>query len=482
MYRVGIAGFGVVGLAGLKFFVERPRELRSFLGLSQDAEICFVIWDKKTYPEEHRALLQACKVTWINAATCSLSGFLVQVDRALVSPGVNLASLDFVERAKTFCELDLFASCFIGKTIGITGSLGKTTVTKLIYKIIQRFYSLQGGTERVALGGNVGVGMLDLLRADELPTLAVLELSSFQLEMSTQFVPSIGVWTNLFPNHLDRHGDMPSYFKAKANLFCNAEAIVLGMQLFDQTLRSLTLQFLSAIQGRLVVAGADILPDDLISIVPRSEWEMISAQNGFLTNFLVKQGRIVDTQPLISLPALPLCTFIQNWATIFASLSLAGVDLAWLAKDIQHAAVMYQPDDHKHRIEFVRQCGGVDFYNDSKSTVKESTLAAVEQMARIYKRVHVVIGGLGKGVDRTDFTRLLETFSAVVSIVAFGKEAHLLGAKISVATLEDALDRVLKHVQPGDVVLFSPGGTSYDLFTIYTQRGDRFKEIVAQLK
>lgn len=480
---IGIVGFGVVGLAGLKFFIERPSELRLFLGLSSDVAIRFIVWDQKPYPEEHRALLEAYQVFWIEATHCSLSAFLDQIDHALISPGVNLVQVDAVGRAKTFCELDLFAYCFEGKTIGITGSLGKTTVTKLIYQLLVRFYLMHGKAAQVALGGNVGIGMLDLLRASQPATWAVLELSSFQLEQSNKFIPDIGVWTNLYPNHLDRHIDMAGYFQAKAKLVAASQSktLILGTQLFEPEILELTLQLIAQEQGRLVVAGASMLSAEVMVRVARPVWELWAVMDCLLTKFIIRDGVVVNKQPLIAVSKLPLCTFAQNWAIVFATLDVAGVDLDWLVYDLNANVSVYQPDDHQHRVEFVQQQNGVDFYNDSKSTVKESTLAAANQMALMYKRVHIIIGGLGKGVDRTDFTSLLESLPEVATVVAFGKEAHNLGARTCTETLKEAVQQVMMNVQPGDVVLFSPGGASFDLFRNYLHRGDCFKELVTAL-
>jgi UDP-N-acetylmuramoylalanine--D-glutamate ligase len=152
-----------------------------------------------------------------------------------------------------------------------------------------------------------------------------------------------------------------------------------------------------------------------------------------------------------------------------------------LAQDLQRYPEFYKPDDQHHRLEFVRRWMEIDFYNDSKSTVKESTLAAAAQLAGAYKRVHVIIGGLGKGVDRSDFVSALRQLPAVATVVAFGKEAVQLGADNSVDTLDQALDKVLESVGADDAVLFSPGGASFDLFKNYEHRGERFKELVVAL-
>lgn len=484
MYTIGIVGFGVVGLAGLKFFIKYPARINKFLGLAEDEPVRFVIWDQKEQPVEHAALFAKHGIEWRLGASCSLPSFFAQVDKALVSPGVNLVSAqNYSEQA--FCELDLFQHCFSGKTIGITGSLGKTTVTKLIYQLLKRERAKLQGAGNVVLGGNVGIGMLDLLDDAVVGAWAVLELSSFQLERSHAFAPTVAVWTNLYPNHLDRHLTIAGYFEAKSLLFKQQSAgaiTILGTQLFDENTYDLTIGLLAQLKSALVVAGAAPLTQQFIDRVPCKAWTAFMVHDGLLGKYGIIDGVIVSVQPLLAVADLPACTFGDNWAVIFAALDAAGRDCAWLVQDLLEHPELYNPDDQHHRLEFVRRAMEIDFYNDSKSTVKESTLAAARQLARTYKRVHVIVGGLGKGVDRSDFVPMLKLVPAVTTIVAFGKEAPALGAELTVCSLEDALRKIMAIVLPGDAVLFSPGGASFDLFKNYEHRGNCFKELVTGLR
>lgn len=484
MYTIGIVGFGVVGLAGLKFFIKYPARINKFLGLTADEAVRFIIWDQKEQPVEHAALFAKHGIEWRLAASCSLPSFFAQADKVLVSPGVNLVSVvDQVEKA--FYELDLFQYCFAGKSIGITGSLGKTTVTKLIYQLLKRERAQQQQAGNVVLGGNVGIGMLDLLDHPAVGAWAVLELSSFQLERSYAFAPTVAVWTNLYPNHLDRHLTIAGYFEAKSLLFKqqSADAItILGTQLFDEITYELTIGLLAQIKSVLVVAGVAALNQQFIDRVPCKAWTAFMVNDGLLGKYGIVDGVIVSMQPLLAESDLPSCTFGDNWAAIFAVLDAAGSDCAWLVQDLQEHPELYNPDDQHHRLEFVNRAIEIDFYNDSKSTVKESTLAAARQLTLTYKRVHVIIGGLGKGVDRSDFVPMLKQLLGVSTIVAFGKEATELGAQMTAVTLEDALQQIMAIALPGDAVLFSPGGASFDLFKNYEHRGNCFKALVSGLR
>jgi UDP-N-acetylmuramoylalanine--D-glutamate ligase len=485
MYTIGIVGFGVVGLSGLKFFIKYPAQINKFLGLEENEPVRIVIWSQITMPAEHEALFAKYGIEWNAAASCSLWSFFSQIDKALVSPGINLVLASHFSK-KIFCELDLFQYCFAGKSIGITGSLGKTTVTKVIYQLLKQKQDQQKEyTGNVVIGGNIGIGMLDLLDDTAIADSAVLELSSFQLERSHIFAPTIGVWTNLYANHLDRHLTILGYFEAKALLFKqqpNNAIAVLGTQLFDQTIGDLTIDLLKHLKSALVVAGAALLTQQFIDRVPCKAWTAFMVRDGLLGKYCIVDGVIVSMQTLLAVSDLPSCTFGDNWAIIFAALDAAGSDCVSLVQDLQNRPELYSLDDQHHRLEFVHRVMGIDFYNDSKSTVKESTLAAARQLASTYNRVHVIIGGLGKGVDRSDFVPMLKLVPAVITVIAFGKEAPVLGAELTVSSLDQALHKVLVVALSGDAVLFSPGGASFDLFKNYESRGNCFKELVMSLR
>lgn len=483
MYSLGIIGFGVVGIAGLNFFIRHPEKLRLFLKLSPDSEINIFVWDQKEVSNEHKAFFAAAKVVWLSLEECSLSDFITRVDRALISPGVSLGAVELRLQTKIFCELDLFAQFFLGNSIAITGSLGKTTVTKLIYQIFKHYQDSINENGNIALGGNIGIGMLDLVLNNQADW-AVLELSSYQLERSNFFAPTIGVWTNLYPNHLDRHGDLQQYFKAKARLIeimPSDRMVVLGSQLFDQYVVSNTLALITKIKNPITIAGNIPIYEDVLRLIPRAQLVMWSVRENLLIKEIVDKDNGVEVVFSIDITHLPVCTFVENWATIFATLDSVGLDLFWLSADIKKNSFFYSPNDHKHRVELIRQYQGVDVYNDSKSTVQEATLAAAQQLARRYPRIYVLIGGVGKGVDRSKFGILLQQNSQVSGVVAFGKEAGMLGAQDCVATLEEALAIVLTRVSSGDAILFSPGGASFDLFKNYEHRGECFREMVAAL-
>lgn len=484
MTTIGIVGFGVVGLAGLRLFTSRPELLKKFLNISSQESILFIIRDKKDLPLEYFQFFSLHGIRWVKEADCSLAEFFLQVDHALISPGINLRDVEN-QRHKFFCELDFFQYGFDGSSIGITGSLGKTTVTKLIYSIFNRFNQERKLSDSVFLGGNVGIGMLDVLNAPHSDSWAVLELSSFQLEYSFKFAPKIGIWTNLYPNHLDRHGSMSEYFESKAHLFMQQSPdsfMILGTQLFDKNIVEYTTKLLHKVASKLIIAGCDSLSPQIMREIPRDECIVWTVENDYLSKHVFLNRVLISSQAIVFLSSLPAFTFRDNWAVVFAALDVAGVDIAWLVEDLQTYPKKYVLQDSYHRLEFVmRSESGIDFYNDSKSTVKEATLAAVTQLALTYDEIHVIIGGLSKGVSRADFGALLSQISQVKNIVAFGAEATNLGAKTVVATMEEALSYVFSNAKAGSAVLFSPGGASFDLFKNYEQRGDNFKELVISL-
>lgn len=480
MYTLGIVGCGIVGLSGARLRDVHRERLCAFLGLDPAVAIKVVFWDgKQEVLEELKAASAAQQLDWEVAKNMSLESFLGKVDKALVSPGINLNHLDQKLRDKTFCELDFFSTMPV-PVIGITGSLGKTSITRHIHQIVSRLYD----AKKVALGGNIGVGMLELVAGDTLPDWAVLELSSFQLERSHTFSPDIAVWTNLHPNHLDRHGTLEAYFAAKANLFKKlspSATAIFGTQLFDEPYLGHTLELINSLHCNLVVAGTTMLPEMVFKQITCPQWRFWTVtQAGQLQRHFVCDGQLseLDALGVARVSTLPTSTFLENWAIIFAVVDALALCPMLLALHVQEHPEAYVLESHHHRVEFVRAYNGVDFFNDSKATVKEATLAAVRQLGHRYQRVHVIIGGVGKGVDRGDFSDLLRQERCVVSVTAFGKEAVFLGTATSVATLQDAFLTVQNIAIPGDAVLFSPGGASFDLFKNYNHRGDVFKELV----
>lgn len=395
----GVWGYGVGGKAVTDFLLEQG--------------VRILVHDRKELPAHEIQHLAQRGATWI----VDEKTFLNQADNIIPSAGIDLRGYEPYAH-KWLAEFDLFAAYWHKPIIAITGTLGKTTVTHTIGQC------LQAAGKRVVVGGNIGVGLCSLIAQADAVDYAVLELSSFQLQLCKQFAPHIAVWTNFFPNHLDRHSTIGQYFDAKAVI------------VRDQ-------------------------PADALSIVP-SRWH----------EAIAKHSRHAHAWHVITVEG-----YAQNRACVQAVMD--GLAIPFTVTDDMMGVGL------EHRVEFVRAIKGVSFYNDSKSTVPQATLAALERFTD--KPVLLLLGGLSKGVSRQAFVEQLA--GRVKLAVCFGSEAEQLAAWCANAGIaflvcsgmDDAVKIAYDKGTSGDVVLLSPSGSSFDLFKNYKERGAVFKQLVSLL-
>lgn len=443
---VGIWGFNRVGTAAARYYVQQGIRPGVF-----DAH--------PLSPEQQRYCEQQQLAVW---SPDQLLPFLEQHELILPSPGIDLRPYH-AYASKWVSEFDIFCRDYKKPVIAITGSVGKTSITHLLSQLLTKAY----GT--IATGGNIGIGMLDLLPAEH-TALALLELSSFQLELVQTAAPDLAIITNIYPNHLDRHATLQAYTQAKARIFqhqTTAQKLLLPYNLAGDMYAHYKPQ-------AQLYLFSDTPPTDLLQL-PHQSAGIFFIQDNVIT-YADRHGQ----QEIVDLALLPPITFAQNWLIIASAAHLLGVKLDLL---VTHAARFSLP---AHRLELVGALQhGITFYNDSKATTTMSMLAAVKTVAR-GASVHLFMGGLSKGVDREP--AIAQLSEHVVHIYCFGAEAqtlHSLCQKQGIAssaytTLEDAFAQCLTLVRPGQSVLLSPGGASYDLFIDYEQRGARFTALVEQ--
>ena len=448
--KIGIWGLGISGKSMVAYLKQYPCTL-GILEKSRTPET-------SSFCDAHAAKLYSDEPEQRHQ-------FLDEHDLIIASPGVDLWA--YQQHAHKFlAEADLFHLLWkqeplvsfdtphlrLGtqderKIIGITGTLGKTSITTLLTTLLTN-----AGVSLVT-GGNIGTGMLDLLQSDA--TTALLELSSFQLEHCKHFVADGAVITNLFPNHLDRHGSMAEYLEAK-------KQILVRQQPHQWSLVPLEL-------------APELRKEERLKNRPLAFFTQKVDEN--FKQFLLPEDKIYTPDFLRTTPPL---SYPQNWLIIAAVLDLMGFDAE---KIISQATNLSLPS---YRLEEVATVNGVTYYNDSKSTIMQATLAAVDALKN--NNIILLLGGTSKGVDRAPFIKELR--GKVQEIICFGKEADELCAACTAsgivayaaATLEEAVKRAHACAQPDNVVLLSPGGASFDLFKDYKERGERFKELVLKLK
>lgn len=440
--KIGIWGLGTTGKSVIKFLFNK-REPGDYLKLE--------VTDRREPEGEEIKFLKNYKVDY----TPHITQFLENNEFIIASPGVDLRPFQNYQY-KFLSELDLFAQNWQKPIIAITGTVGKTSIVYLLEKIFEHC------SIPVATGGNIGTGMLDLLEKQEKTQYALLEVSSFQLEWCKSFGPDLAILTNLYPNHIDRHGDIEKYFKAKYNIFANQ---TVGQQaLVPWELKNLLEQenkdkeFIFFSKDRIDINKLDQ-----------------DAYVYFIENDKIIKIRAGTVSVLCNLADLPQISYKENWLIIIAACDILQINLSKLKS--------FRADSlPQHRLEKIAEINGISFYNDSKSTIPQATLAAISALNTA--NICLFLGGVSKGVDRTEFIKELK--DKVSEVVCFGAEAEKLhnaclanGIKTNwCKTLEDAFAVAVGRNHNNKVMLFSPAGASFDLFKNYQQRGDAFVKLV----
>jgi UDP-N-acetylmuramoylalanine--D-glutamate ligase len=367
---------------------------------------------------------------------------------AVLSPGIDPASRlarNFSSRKIDIIgELELgWRSCQI-PVIAVTGTNGKTTTTELLAQM------LNACGQRTIACGNIGKPLSEVAREQQPFDVLTVEVSSFQLETIQTFRPSISLWLNFAPDHLDRYRSVADYRAAKLRIFEN------------QTANDIA-----------VVNAIEKIP----GIRPRTiTFSAYSDQ----ADFRLSEGTIMyDGQAVLRLSDTKL-RGLHNIENLMGTLA-AGMARGLSFQEMVPPLRRYEPQPH--RCEFVRQVSGVDYINDSKAT----NIDAVEKALRAQtKPVILIAGGKDKGFTFDPLRSLVK--EKVRSTILIGEMAESIrhswngAAKSEIAnSLADAVERAHTIAKPGEVVVFSPGTSSFDMFKSYADRGDQFRALVQAL-
>jgi UDP-N-acetylmuramoylalanine--D-glutamate ligase len=399
---------------------------------------------------------------------------LVGADVLCPSGGVSL-TLPLVEKARQrgielsndsqiFLEV---APCF---TIGITGSAGKTTTTTLVGRMASNDSRIKQNGGKVWIGGNIGSPLIASVGQMKAEDLAVMELSSFQLEIMSRS-PQVAAVLNITPNHLDRHASMEDYTAAKKRILdfqAPGNVAVLGRD--DPGAWNLA----THVHGRLVSFGfhrpgpgqvGTYLQDDHIYL-----------QDGSKTTCLMPRAEILLRGEHNLLNVLAACAIAAG----------AGLQVDAIPSGVRGFQGV------PHRLELVREWRGVRWYNDSIATAPERTIAAIRSFE---EPLVLLAGGRDKNLPWEDFATLVR--QRVDHLILFGEAADKIGKAVDHASreygqrpfstnrssgLHEAVLEAVKVVEAGDVVLLSPGGTSFDEFRDFEERGEAFRKWVMSLE
>jgi UDP-N-acetylmuramoylalanine--D-glutamate ligase len=414
-----------------------------------------------------------------------------------LAPGQELASILPAAAEKNipvWGEIELFAQAlaalrserdYAPKVIAITGTNGKTTVTRLAGLLCKR----AGMTVQVA--GNISPAALDVLRAaidqDDLPQVWVLELSSFQLHATVSLQADAATVLNITQDHLDWHGDMEAYAADKARIFGANTVHVLNRD------DARSMQMASPL-APVVTFGADEPESaDCFGLVNENGMQWLSvavpAEEGEKKRR--KKNDIVELPISINrlMPADALKIRGQhNAVNALAALALCrAIDLP-LAR-LLHGLREYQGEPH--RVELVSTIGGVEYYDDSKGTNVGATVAALTGLGLSQgsgsNRLLLIAGGDGKGQDFSPLADPVAKYARAVLLI--GRDAPHIRAAIAqsgvdlvdCSTLEDAVQRASGLAQVGDAVLLSPACASFDMFDNYAHRAQVFVDAVREI-
>ncbi|WP_323037338.1 UDP-N-acetylmuramoyl-L-alanine--D-glutamate ligase [Pararhodobacter sp.] len=449
--RVGVLGLGRSGLATCAALA------------AGGAEVC--AWDDSP---EGRAKAEAAGFAPIDLTR---HGALDGLAALITSPGIPhlypaphpVIAAALVQGIPVDNDIGLFfrtlaADDFPPKVICVTGSNGKSTTTALIAHLLA-----EAGRE-VVMAGNIGTGVL----AIDLPGedgVVVLELSSYQTDLARHLAPDVAIFTNLSPDHLDRHGGMGGYFAAKRRLFSEGAPTRAVIGVDEVEGRNLAMQLGEGPQDARVIRVSSGQK------LQGAGWSVF-ARKGFLAEW--RSGRQVASIDLRPMAGLPGAHNHQNACAAYAALRSLGVAPRQIEAGLASFAGL------PHRSQLVAEIGGVRYVNDSKATNVDSAAKALQA----FPRIRWIAGGLGK---EGGIAGLVPYLASVAKAYLIGHSARDFALQLGAVpyeiceTMDQAVARAAGEAEAGEVVLLAPAAASFDQYPNFEKRGEHFTALVQGL-
>ncbi|OGV28794.1 MAG: UDP-N-acetylmuramoylalanine--D-glutamate ligase [Legionellales bacterium RIFCSPHIGHO2_12_FULL_35_11] len=386
---------------------------------------------------------------------------LFQISTAILSPGVdlNLPEIQKIKQHKIqfYGDIECLAKEEPGPVVAITGTNGKSTVTTLVGEMAKNF------DVSVAVAGNIGRPVLDLLDNDQQYGLWVLELSSFQLDLTSSLKPLAATILNITEDHLDRHASYAEYVKVKQRIYRGAKFVLYNRedkQTIPENISEYSKEFISSYGfdepkegdwGLREYSGRMFISHGNTQIMPVDELKV--------------KGR-------------------HNLINVLAACALAN------SAGISHQAKISALQDFKglkHRTQWLRTLNGVDWIDDSKGTNVGATIAAISGLGEaIDGEIILIAGGQGKGAD---FTQLRPAVTQYVrAVVLYGEDANIMADALVDTTIilratniQEAVAVARDEAYAKDSVLLSPACASFDMFRDFNHRGEVFSALVEEL-
>ncbi len=382
-----------------------------------------------------------------------------QAELIVVSPGVPLSLPGLAAARKAGVEIvgemGLAASLIDLDLVAVSGTNGKSTTTALIAHL------LEASGKKVFLGGNIGRPLIEYPMSDRSAQVGVIEVSSYQLESMPRFGPKVAVLTNVSPDHLDRHGSFEAYGRAKARLWADLgpeDWLIINRD--DKASTTLARDSRTGVLtfGLTRAEGPGASPLDRV--------------RAFLSNGLGARAE-VD----ISGWNQPGGHNLENLMAALLAAWLMGADPEAMGLALSSFKAL------PHRLEWVGNKGGVDFYDDSKAT---NVISAAKAVAGFDRPVILIAGGLDKGAGYAELAEAGQ--GRLKAAVLIGRAAELMAGELKgvcpvhlAGELKPAFEISLELARPGDVVLLSPACASFDQFENFNKRGEAFRALVEEL-
>ena len=362
-------------------------------------------------------------------------------DLVFKSPGVVLENFEF--RDKIISQTDVIIECYKQNMIGITGTKGKSTTTSLIYHVLEKC-----GKSPVLMG-NIGIPAFDAVQNIKDEQIIVYELSCHQLEFAAKS-PHRGVLLNIYPEHLDHYGTFEKYSAAKQNIYKNMEP------------------------DDLLVCGYEFLPENI------SANTITVSMNDTKSDFLVSEDRVYCRKDCVDFAPEANLFGIHNMYNIAVAYAIC-IDCGVSVEEFTQALKTFKP--LPHRLEFFAEINGVRYFDDSISTIPETTIKAVTSINDVGT---LILGGMDRGIDLDSLCDFLIE-NPVENIVLMPDTGNIIYEKLNgiysgklfkTKDLKEAASVAKKVTKPGFACILSPAAASYGFFKNFEERGDCFKKLI----
>lgn len=436
--KILILGFGREGKSTYNYIRKYLNDKKIYIADMQED-----LLDKNEFLKKDNNIECICGKEYLNG--------LENYDIIIKTPGIALVNMDITNfKDKIKSQLDLFLEFCDNKTIGITGTKGKSTTSSLIYSV------LKAQNKNALLLGNIGNPIFDYIDEITEDTYIVIEMSSHQLEF-TNNSPNISIITNLFPEHLDHYNSYNEYVEAKFNIFKFQKENDYFLYDYDNNELKERITYTNSIQYKVSF---------------NEKYADIKIQNNMI---VIKDKEIYD----INSPRNLLGDYnLKNIMFVLGVVDILNLDINQAVKTISEFKTL------KHRLEFIGEINGVKYYDNSIATIPVATEEAIKALKDVDT---LIIGGMDRGIDYSEFAEFLDKCD-VKNIICMPNTGHKIAKMmktnkcIIVNTLEEAVKEASLKTEKEKSCLLSPAAASYGFFKNFEEKGDKFKELVMNLK